>query len=202
MRELGGSGTSDDLYRSRMAQPRRSCMRRKEVKSRCVAVSGVHRRDQRSVQFSLSPCAALRLSHLRVCDLGDELQSDPMNFVMLPAMAHACPALRVLLLRAQRNKRVRLKRLGRVDRDPARRHVHTRAGLRDRDDTPVCRQDGARDGDAFEPSAIAKESVERLRVACEGARVVVHGCYLFARLHISPRRAPSFPGARVLSRTL
>jgi hypothetical protein len=57
-------------------------------------------------------------------------------------------------------------------------------------------------GTRSKPSAIAKESVERLRVACEGARVVVHGCYLFARLHISPRRAPSFPGARVLSRTL
>src|SRR5688572_3129225 len=46
------------------------------------------------------PVEALRFLDFRACVLGDELQANPMNYVMRPAVAHARPALWVALVRA------------------------------------------------------------------------------------------------------
>src|SRR6185503_21206949 len=86
---------------------------------------GEHLSDELLEHSHLVLPVALRLLDFRACVLGGELQANPMNYVMRPAVAHARPALWVALVRAQRDKRVRLYRLRRVDRDSARRHVHT-----------------------------------------------------------------------------
>ena len=138
---------------------------------------------------------ALRLLDFCACVLFDELQANPMNYVMRLAVAHARPPLWAALVRAQRDKRVRLYRLRRVDRDSARRHVHASAGPCDGDGAPVCRHDGTGDRRPLEFSTIAKKLVERLRIAREDARVIAPGRRLSARFHISSITSPSFPGA-------